>query len=61
VIYFSLNLIFFLPVNFLINVASSVKFYFWSANLLLTISFYTFLCKEIWKNGSTRKRLRSGS
>jgi hypothetical protein len=61
VIYFSLNLIFFLPVNFLINVASSVKFYFWSANLLLTISFYGFLCKEIWKNGSTRKRLQSGS
>ena len=61
VIYFSLNLIFFLPVNFLINVASSVKFYFWSANLLLTISFYAFLCREIWKNGSTRKRLQFGS
>lgn len=59
-IYFSLNLIFFLPVNFLINVASSVKFYFWSANFLLTVSFYTFLSKEIWKNGSTHKRLQSG-
>ncbi|WP_026706580.1 hypothetical protein [Flavobacterium soli] len=60
VIYFSLNLIFFLPVNFLINVTSSVKFYFWFANLLLTISLYTFLSKEIWKNGSTQKRLQSG-
>lgn len=61
VIYFSLNLIFFLPVNFLINVASSVKFYFWCANLILTVSFYTFLSREIWKNGSTQKLLRSGS
>jgi len=61
VIYFSLNLIFFLPVNFLINVASSVKFYFWCANLLLTVSFYTFLSREIWKNGSTQKQLQSGS
>lgn len=60
VIYFSLNLIFFLPVNFLINVTSSVKFYFWFANLLLTFSFYIFLSKEIWKNGSTQKRLQSG-
>lgn len=61
IIYFSLNLIFFLPVNFLINVASTVKFYFWTANLILTTSFYIFICKEIWKNGSTRKPLPSGS
>lgn len=60
VIYFALNLIFFLPVNFLINVTSSVKFYFWFANLLLTVSLYIFLTKEIWKNGSTQKRLQSG-
>jgi hypothetical protein len=61
VLYFSLNLIFFLPVNFLINVTSSVKFYFWCANLILTVSFYTFLSREIWKNGSTQKQLHSGS
>jgi hypothetical protein len=60
VVYFSLNLIFFLPVNFLINVTSSVKFYFWCANFLLTISFYTFLGREIWKNGSIQKRLHYG-
>ena len=60
VLYFSLNLIFFLPVNFLINVTSSVKFYFWCANFLLTLSFYTYLSHEIWKNGSIRKRLQPG-
>lgn len=61
IIYFSLNLIFFLPLNFLINVPSSVKFYFWCFNLILTISFYVFLIREIWKNGSTRKQLQFGS
>lgn len=61
IIYFSLNLIFFLPVNFLINVASSVKFFFWCTNFLLTVSFYIFLSREIWKNGLTRKQLQSGS
>lgn len=60
VIYFSLNLILFLPVNFLINVPSSVKFYFWCANFVVTLSFYTYLSILIWKNGSTQKRLRHG-
>ncbi len=59
-IYFSLHLVFFLPINFLINVASSVKYYFWCANLLLTISFYIIISLEIWKNGSMQKQLRSG-
>ena len=59
-IYFSLHLIFFLPINFLINVASSVKYYFWCANLLLTISFYIIISLEIWKNGSMQKLLQSG-
>ncbi|TRW27272.1 hypothetical protein FMM05_01135 [Flavobacterium zepuense] len=61
VIYFSLNLILFLPINFLINVASMVKYYFWFANFLLTLLFYAFLSREIWRNGSTRKQLQSGS
>lgn len=61
ILYFSLNLIFFLPINFLINVSSSVKFYFWCANFLLTLSFYTYLSHKIWKNGTTKKQLRPGS
>lgn len=58
--FFSLNLIFFLPINFLINEKSNLKFYFWLGNLVATIAFYLFLTREIWKNGTTRKRLRSG-
>ncbi len=60
IIFYSLHLIFFLPINFLINVPSVIKFYFWTANLLLTLIFYAFLIREIWKNGSTQKQLRSG-
>lgn len=61
IIYFSITLILFLPVNFLINVDSSVKFYFWLINLITTMLFYLFLIQEIWKNGSTQKQLQSGS
>lgn len=50
-IFFSLHLLFFLPINFLINVSSGVKFYFWMANLVLTLFFYAFINWEIWKNG----------
>ncbi|MCW3083858.1 MAG: hypothetical protein JWP12_1224 [Bacteroidetes bacterium] len=60
-LFFSLNLVFFLPVNFLINVPSQLKFYFWLANLILTMAFYTFLIFEIWKNGKTRPSLVPGS
>lgn len=60
VLYFSLNLILFLPVNFLINVNSPAKFYFWFINLLVTLCFYLFLTKKIWKNGLIQKQLQSG-
>ncbi|WP_417368176.1 hypothetical protein [Flavobacterium beibuense] len=60
IIFYSLHLIFFLPINFLINVPSSIKFYFWSANLLLIVTFYVYLGREIWRNGLTQKRLHSG-
>ncbi len=60
-LFFSLSIVFFLPVNFLINVPSQLKFYFWLANLILTMTFYTFLIFEIWKNGKTRPSLVPGS
>lgn len=60
IIFYSLHLIFFLPINFLINVPSSIKYYFWLANLLLTLTFYVYLGREIWRNGLTQKRLHYG-
>lgn len=59
--FFSLNLIFFLPLNFMINESSGLKFYLWMINLVVTVLFYIFLTWEIWKNGLNQKRLRSGS
>ena len=60
-IYFALTLIFYLPINFLININSDLKFYFWGANLLLTLLFYVFISWEIWKNGLNLKQSPFGS
>ncbi len=60
IIFFSLHLIFYLPINFLINVPSSIKYYFWCANFFLIIAFYIYLGREIWRNGLTQKQLHSG-
>ena len=59
-IYFSVNLIIFLPINFLINEASMLKFYFWIANLIFTLLFYAALTLIIWKHGKTQRQLRFG-
>lgn len=59
-VFFSTNLLFLLPINFLINASSDLKFYLWSVNLLLTLFFYIYLIFEIWKNGQILKQLRSG-
>lgn len=60
VIYCSINLILFLPFNFLINVPSPIKFYFWIFNLMITAVFYALIITEIWKNGLKRKQLQHG-
>lgn len=59
-VFFSLNLLFFLPINFLVNVESIVKFYFWMANFALTVVFYSFLIFRLWKYGRTQQQLRHG-
>lgn len=59
-IFYAFNLICFLPVNFLINVDSDIKFSFWFANFLVTLVFYIVLTFVIWKNGKSRKQLRPG-
>ena len=52
-LFYSLNLIIFIPLDFLIN-GSELKFYFWLVNLIFTLIFYIFLISSIWKNGKTR-------
>ncbi|MFT5822977.1 MAG: hypothetical protein ACI8ZM_004234 [Crocinitomix sp.] len=61
-VFFSLNIIFLLPMNFLIGENSNyVKFYFWIAYTLIVVLFYLTITFSIWKNGRTPKRLHSGS
>lgn len=54
-VFFSVNMLFFLPINFLINEKSGLNHYFWLSNLVITILFYLFLITSIWKNGRIRK------
>ncbi len=59
-VYFSINLLVYLPLNFLINGSPDLIFYFWNINLFFTIAFYALLIFLIWQNGKTRKHLRLG-
>lgn len=54
-IYYSLTLIIFLPIDFLIQDNTGLKFYFWFANLIFMLVFYIFLILSIWKNGKTQE------
>jgi hypothetical protein len=56
--FFSINLIFFLPLNFILN--DSFGAYFWFGNTLSLVLFYSYLTHSIWKNGRTQKLLLSG-
>lgn len=54
IMYFSMVLIIFIPIDFLINDATGVKYYIWFANLLFTLVFYVLLIISIWKIGKAR-------
>lgn len=53
-VFFTLNSLFFLPFNFMIN-ATSIKFYFWIGHIFLLILFYMYLTFEIINNGLSNK------
>jgi len=51
----SLNLVLYLPINFLINVESDIKFHFWTTSLILTSIFYIAIIRIIWIHGKNHK------
>lgn len=55
-VYFSVKLMFYIPIHFFIHDSSNMKFYFWIAHLLMLIIFYLYLAKSIWKHGRIRKQ-----
>lgn len=60
-LYFSIHLIIFIPINYLINASTNFIYAFLIGNLILTILFYNALSITLWKNGKTPKHLRYGS
>lgn len=57
-IYYSVNLILFLPINFLVNASINIVFLFWVINLVSLVLFYLVLTYMIWRNGKTQKYLQ---
>ncbi len=49
-IFFTFNLIVFLPFNFLVNANTNFKFYFWLISIISLIIFYSYLTYSIWQN-----------
>ncbi|MFT5250056.1 MAG: hypothetical protein ACI93P_001791 [bacterium] len=60
IVYFSIELILLLPLNFLINNESHSVYYVWFSHLCINLFFYIFIIRFIWKNGKTHKQLSSG-
>ncbi len=54
-IYYSLNLLLYLFINFLVNENITLVTIFWSINLVSVLLFYSILILFIWQNGKTRK------
>lgn len=56
--FFSLNLIIFLAINFLVNASYDIVMFFWNFNLVIVCLYYIIIIYLIWRNGKTRKSLR---
>lgn len=50
-LYFTINTIIFLPLNFILNSSGNAKFYIWIINVTIILLFYIYLTALIWKNG----------
>lgn len=54
-VYYSVNLLLYLPVNFLVNAKLTLVIFFWVVNLISMVLFYLILIYLIWQNGKTLK------
>lgn len=57
-IYYSISLLNYLTINFLINEKLSIVTFFWVIRFISMILFYLVLIYLIWQDGKTRKILR---
>ena len=58
IIYYSINLIHYLFINFLVNASIHLITVFWAVFSISIIAFYLILIYLIWQDGKTRKILR---
>lgn len=58
--YFTLEFLFILPINFLINGNESFVYLMWFIRISSLILFYAGLMYFLWKNGKTQKQLHFG-
>lgn len=56
-VFFTINMLVFLPFNFLVNETTGLKFYFWSINIVILIILDVYLTYSIWKNAHKHKSL----
>lgn len=56
-IFFTINLILFLPFNFIINDNAGIQFYFWQGILLTTVAFYAYLAYLLLQNSKKAKSI----
>lgn len=58
-LYFTINLLVYLPFNFLVNESTGVKFVFWTLNVFCIEAFYLFLLSVILKEALRKKAVTS--
>lgn len=58
-LYFTINLLVYLPFNFLVNESTGVKFVFWTLNVVCIEAFYLFLLGLIVKDALSKKAITS--
>lgn len=61
VLYFALNFLFYLPINFVVSASTPWKYLLWMGNLLVLVAFYSYLLRHLWRFGKDRKRSSCGS
>lgn len=57
---FSFYIVFFIPINFLIEQNTSAQLYLWLVHLLVTVGLYIYITIELCRNGKTRRQLPFG-
>ncbi|MGB0523075.1 MAG: hypothetical protein ACPGJS_08950 [Flammeovirgaceae bacterium] len=59
-IFFSFNMLLFSALNFLVNEHINLVAFFWIANNVSLVAFYSFIIYQLWQHGKTLKTLQYG-